>query len=914
MEKALSFKGKLALSAAVVSAIVGYGRRAYAAPPGCYPTAGSTYLCSGAATSPQSFSTVSNISVSTTSDFSITSGGTAISFTGTGALSFNDNYGSDINSNSGDGLYFSSGDIHPPPYGPVSITITTGQNGNIHGGINGINAISQTNIFYINSAISISTGAGSSITGGTTGISAKSIGLNIYNSSSLVITTGTNSSVSGGMDGIYGHSGGGFSGNTTLIVNTGLNSTVSGGTNGISAISYRNQSSNTYNTLSITTGAGSTISGGMTGIDAHTYSSSDHDTDLLLSILIGERSTVSGGREGIFALNHVNSSSNINSTLSITTGIGSTVSGKTSGVYANNYSGNISILNKGTIQNSSGSSSSNAITTMGMSPSTTITNSGRIVGTITLQANGANNITNNGDWNTAGGTNNFAYGATITNGAQGTISAAISTATTPVTTTFNYVNSFNNAGVITMQNNIVGDRVVVQGPFVGQGGSVLLDTVLNSDNSPSDQLLITGSAAGSTQIFVHNVGGSGALTTADGIKVVEINAPTSQQLIAIPIPVTPVNPDAFILGGRAVAGIYEYQLFYGGNPATGGDPNDHSWYLRSTRLSGLPNYRVELPVDMVVPLLAKQFGLAMLDTLDDRVGNKAIVDESRGPWVRIIGQAGERQQGNSFTNFSNKGPSYNWGIGGVQVGYDIYNQKRDNGSSESIGVDLAFGRVSSDVNQIYSSSKAGQMNMDGYTFGAYWTHYAQTGWYTDTVLQGTAYNQMHAQSVLGQTLSTAGQGYLASFESGWIVAMNHGLSLTPEAQIVYQSVNINHSTDDFGSISYGLPDNFYGRVGARIAKDWTFEDTNKKPITTWARLNLWHNFNANSTTTFATLSGENPVTFTSDIVYSCAQISIGASGQLNKRLALFASGDGSANFSGGNGQVWAGRLGVRYIS
>ncbi|WP_425350184.1 autotransporter outer membrane beta-barrel domain-containing protein, partial [Brucella oryzae] len=72
---------------------------------------------------------------------------------------------------------------------------------------------------------------------------------------------------------------------------------------------------------------------------------------------------------------------------------------------------------------------------------------------------------------------------------------------------------------------------------------MFVDTVLGSDNSPSDKLVIdTGAASGSTSIAVTNVGGTGAATNADGIMVVQaLNGGSTSQI-------------AFSLNGRAAEG------------------------------------------------------------------------------------------------------------------------------------------------------------------------------------------------------------------------------------------------------------------------------------------------------------------------------------------------------------------------
>ena len=194
--------------------------------------------------------------------------------------------------------------------------------------------------------------------------------------------------------------------------------------------------------------------------------------------------------------------------------------------------------------------------------------------------------------------------------------------------------------------------------YAGLGGTLGLNTYLGSDGSPSDRLVISGgSATGNTIVRVTNAGGPGAETTGDGIQVVSaINgAMTSASAFALP-------------AGELRAGAFDYDLFRGG--AGGSRPND--WFLRSDFVwvaavggtgggggGGVPLPVPPFPVDPppnplppsvefpiigpelatygVVQPLARQLGLSILGTLDDRSGRHL-----RAGWLRrsACGRAG----------------------------------------------------------------------------------------------------------------------------------------------------------------------------------------------------------------------------------------------------------------------------------
>ena len=317
----------------------------------------------------------------------------------------------------------------------------------------------------------------------------------------------------------------------------------------VSGAAYGIRAYNQSGVMSITTTG--TVIAGNRGIYAKNYG-----TDLTIQV-----ADVTGGRTGVDARNVGSGALSITSTGTVKGGVG---------IYALATAGPIGITNSGTIQSWSGAWTSLAIQTVG--GPTTITNNGVLTGVVHLDTSGfVNGLTNGGTWNTLGGGNGFGSAGTITNNAGGTIVTAMPGAVAPVTTTFSGLATFTNAGLITMHNGVAGDQTVITGNFIGRGGSVALDVALGSDNSMADQLVFKGgNASGTTNLLIYNVGGLGALTTANGIQVVKVqNGGTTA-------------PTAFQLGQTVAAGAYTYSLFYGGNSATGGNPADQDWYLRST--------------------------------------------------------------------------------------------------------------------------------------------------------------------------------------------------------------------------------------------------------------------------------------------------------------------------------------------
>jgi len=453
--------------------------------------------------------------------------------------------------------------------------------------------------------------------------------------------------------------------------------------------------------------------------------------------------------------------------------------------------------------------------------------------------------------------------------------------------------------------------------YVGQGGTISLNTYLGADGSPSDLLIINGgTATGSSFLRINNTAGGGAATTGDGILIVDaINGGTTA-------------PGTFALSGRAAAGAFEYGLFRGG---VGADATNDNWYLRSTGV------RPEVPVDTVVPAVASRLGLAMLGTYSSRYGDSDIgvrggsygdtqycgddveirksdlyyKAQPRRPkvecnallWGRVFGQTGSVGGGvGSNGSFGSAGPAYSFDYGGFQAGADLYRSARD-----SLGLYAGAATAQSNV-MTASGAAAGRLGLDAYGFGGYWTHRDPTGWYTDLVLQGDWYENIRTASVAGVNFHTQGWGITASAEAGYQIALSDGYFVIPQGQIIYQRTAIDSGADQFARITFGATDEIYGRLGGRFAKGWLTNDS--RTVTTWAEANIWHQFGDNAQTTFASLQGNFPTSFGVGLGGTWAQVGLGISGQMTRNVSVFGITDYNIAMNQ-PGHSLGGRAGIR---
>ncbi|WP_192799063.1 autotransporter outer membrane beta-barrel domain-containing protein, partial [Brucella anthropi] len=426
---------------------------------------------------------------------------------------------------------------------------------------------------------------------------------------------------------------------------------VIAGYDGISTANY-----GSGDTTIVTTGT--ILGAGYVGISASQNSSTGNLT-------IEASGDVHGKDYGVIAL------SNSDALLNVTTH-GVLEGGNAALYYRGSASGQVEVNLNGTTRNASNLSIDTAID--GHGGNAVITNNGSMAGVVKLSASDEV-LTNKGVWNTAGGVNEFGAGNdAVVN--SGTIIAA-NDAGAAETTLFNGLEDFTNesGGILSMRDGTAGDQTIISGNYIGNGGMLLIDTVLDGTGSQTDMLQIEGDAKGTTNVFVTNTSGTGAFTgtgATDGIQIVQVGGAS--------------NAD-FKLGSAAIVGIYDYQL----KKADG-----QNWYLQ-TEGSDI----VDPPVDPVNPggggenpgngggsgnpgtghvvdivpgynialSAAQNHVLTSLDTFHERLGELRAEELQDGyhAWMRGIGKTGSYSP-KSITGYNGHG--FDMTTAGVQIGAD----------------------------------------------------------------------------------------------------------------------------------------------------------------------------------------------------------------------------------------------------
>ncbi|MFC5518866.1 autotransporter outer membrane beta-barrel domain-containing protein, partial [Kaistia terrae] len=449
----------------------------------------------------------------------------------------------------------------------------------------------------------------------------------------------------------------------------------------------------------------------------------------------------------------------------------------------------------------------------------------------------------------------------------------------------------------------VGSSPVFQSLTVGNYRGVNGTLVMNAafvGAGAGDRLIIDGgTATGQTGIIVQALGNV-APTSGDGIGL--IHAIHGGQ----------TDPGAFALGRRVAGGAYEYGLYRGGT--SGAD----DWFLRSTQAGGtgpdaLPNLRSEVAVDTALPAIASQYGMAILGTHAERAAARATQPggHASAAWARLFGETGSQGSsgGNAATQlnrFLSNGPSYDIDLAGFQAGYDLLISNPGEAEQNAIGFYVGSGQARGNVDAVYGGP-AGNVSMDAYSLGAYWTHSQASGLYIDTVLQGTFFTEASASSVLGEELKSDGFGVNASLEAGYRFDLGGGWAIEPQAQLVYQRLSFEDGADSFGSIHYDAANDVLGGIGARVSRAWLLESGAK--LTGSARASLWNAFGDGTEIAFADLSGANTASFYSGLGGTSVQLNLDASMAISDAVSLFVSGDYDVRVDGEQGHAVGGRIG-----
>ncbi|HEE1470369.1 TPA: fibronectin-binding autotransporter adhesin ShdA [Salmonella enterica] len=452
-----------------------------------------------------------------------------------------------------------------------------------------------------------------------------------------------------------------------------------------------------------------------------------------------------------------------------------------------------------------------------------------------------------------------------------------------------------------------GNTLYVDGNYTGNGGSLYLNTVLGDDDSATDKLVITGDASGTTDLYINGIG-DGAQTT-NGIEVVDVGGVSTS--------------DAFVLKNEVNAGLYTYRLYW--------NESDNDWYLASKAQSDdddsggddtpsdggddggnvtppddggdggdggdvAPQYRADIGAYMGNQWMARNL---QMQTLYDREGSQ-YRNADGSVWARFkAGKAeSEAVSGNidmdsNYSQFQLGGDILAWGNGQQSVTVGVM--------ASYINADTdSTGNRGADGSQFTSSG-----NVDGYNLGVYATWFADaqthSGAYVDSWYQYGFYNNSVESGDAGSE-SYDSTANVVSLETGYRydIALSNGntVSLTPQAQVVWQNYSADSVKDNYGTRIDGQDgDSWTTRLGLRV--DGKLYNGSRAVIQPFAEANWLH------TSDDVSVSFDD-ATVKQDLPANRAELKVGLQADIDKQWSVraqVAGQTGSNDFGDLNGSL-----------
>ncbi|AWC24725.1 Outer membrane protein IcsA autotransporter precursor [Aminobacter sp. MSH1] len=320
------------------------------------------------------------------------------------------------------------------------------------------------------------------------------------------------------------------------------------------------------------------------------------------------------------------------------------------------------------------------------------------------------------------------------------------------------------------------------------------------------------------------------------------------------------------------------------------------------RLEGgaMPLFRGEVPTYAVISPLAHYLAMTTLGTFHERRGEQPEVQgagQMPAAWGRVFGQSVDMSWTGTLT------PSFDGTLFGMQAGLDIYGWETDSGHHDRIGLFVGHTRISGDVKSPTIAGPVadfGDINANGTSLGANWTHVGPGGWYLDAVLMGTWFGG-DVTSSGGENLDVGGTGVTASLEGGYPIALTPEWTLEPQGQLVWQHLSLDDQADSFSTVSFNSDDVLTGRLGVRLQGLFQTEAATLKP---YLKANIWHEFD-----------GEGGISLGGDPIAvetggTSVEFGGGVIAKLSEQTSMFATADYTTNIGGEKKRVFEGNVGL----
>ncbi|AGA06030.1 outer membrane autotransporter barrel domain protein [Sinorhizobium meliloti GR4] len=220
-------------------------------------------------------------------------------------------------------------------------------------------------------------------------------------------------------------------------------------------------------------------------------------------------------------------------------------------------------------------------------------------------------------------------------------------------------------------------------------------------------------------------------------------------------------------------------------------------------------------------------------------GNQtAVCAEDNTVWARIDGTRAHVEPEESGARVSEY-DSRSWLL---QAGIDAL--LHSSGKGELIGgLTAHYGGINTDVSSFYGD---GSIDTRGYGLGATLTWYGQNGFYLDGQGQLTRFDSDLDSDILGRLADgNDGLGYAVSIEAGHRIGLGDTWALTPQAQLVYTSVNFDDFVDPYGArVSLDDGNSLRGRIGLALDREqqWQGAEGDGRSSRLYGTIDLYREF------------------------------------------------------------------------
>jgi outer membrane autotransporter protein len=353
---------------------------------------------------------------------------------------------------------------------------------------------------------------------------------------------------------------------------------------------------------------------------------------------------------------------------------------------------------------------------------------------------------------------------------------------------YTLVGDINNSGTISLSDKLdAGDRLTINGNYVGNSGTIKLD--LNASAGTSDKVVISGTANGTTNVVLNTIGDGRVITPSSPITLISVGNAAASDAHAF----------SFSLASPLIgAGVYDPQISYVNGVYSFASYHLNHYLEEAALLQAITSSVERLDFESVT-------GFHERHAYSKRSCGTDV--QSSALWVRSYGSSFRLdQEGDAAT--STKGYSF-----GTQIGADLFTGHSGKSSQYHLGIFAGKGYQKANVNGI-RTDKAGEISQQIFTMGMYGSIERPGCFYLEGVLQA-GHHDLEIKSPDEQTsLDKHLWSMVASLETGVTLPLTTSIEIEPKVQAIYQHAGNLELATQMGTVTIRDHDGLQTRLGA----------------------------------------------------------------------------------------------------